>query len=473
MKQQQAPKWLLMTALLAVLGANYSFQSSSLTIAQNEDKGVFELSLVAPAPASPTTRTADGASPTTRTRGGASRTATVSPTTTVRDAASPTTRTFNLKTPEGQVVATGTCQGCSDAVLDLAAIKKIALATGVVSAGAIASPTAAVATGQPLVASAPAALPVATNEYDCDYTEDGKPETSSQKRERLRCEKKEKERIRTEDRTAKFEDKMDAIKDRCEDSRSEAKIECLTREFGNALNRYSGRNALPQSVVQRYFKNVVGSELSKMLFNSEIDMTQAMSALQDAFDMLPSEYSGIRQNILTSIKNETQVQANAINQKYKDADAFAKAKKPAEYLKTMQEAQVAQAGLTQMAQAYSAAAKTSDSFTEDVSFAKYYQSVYTPQMNDILASISPVQATTQDKPATDGTGTRQNTRGSTSTDVTTTTGTRGQATTNTVFKQTDGTPTRWDFGTNAQVGVGVGQPTTAPSQTRGARSMNN
>ena len=42
MKQQTAPKWLLTTALLAVLGANYSFQANSLSL--NNENGLFEMS---------------------------------------------------------------------------------------------------------------------------------------------------------------------------------------------------------------------------------------------------------------------------------------------------------------------------------------------------------------------------------------------------------------------------------------------
>lgn len=468
MKQQKAPKWLLMTALLAVLGANYSFQSSSLTIAQAENNGVFELSLEA-APATSRTATASAPVAAGRTRRG-TRTATTSATTTVSAPAtvSATSRTFSLKTPEGQVVATGTCQGCSDAILDLAAIKKIALATGVVSATASTAQPAAAA-----VASAATSLPLATSEYDCDFTEDGKPETNSQKRERLRCEKKEKERIRTEERTAKFEDRMEDIKERCSDSRSEEKIECLTREFGNALTRYSGRNALPQNLVQRYFKNIVGPELSKVLFNSDYDMSKAMGLLQDVFDGMPSEYSGLRQNVLNAIQNQTKTQADAINQKFKDADTFAKLNKPAEYLQTMREAQAAQTELTQMSQAYSAAARTSDAFGEDMSFAKYYQMTYSPQMNKILAGIGPVAASTTvtpEKPSEGGT--RQNTRGG-GTGTTVTPVTRGQATTNTGFK-VDGTPSQWEFLNNGSSGVRVGAPTPTPAPSgRGARSMNN
>lgn len=455
MKHQQAPKWLLTTALLAVLGANYSFQSSSMTIAQaDHNSGVFELSQVAPTTVSPT--------------------ATVSPVTSVSPTAvvSPTTdykgKQVDFKTTEGQVIATGTCAdgSCSTVLLNAETLRNLpaqvlALAKPTVSTTAVAA-----------AVSGPAVLAQADSEYDCDFTEDGKPETRAQKRDRLRCEKQEKDRIKSEDRIAKFEDKMENVKDRCEVTRSESKLDCLTREFNNVLNRYSGRNAVPMSVVQRYFKNIIGTELSKTLFNSDVDPETAKSALQAILDGFPAEYAGIRQNILSAIQAETKNRATAINQQYKQADTYAKQNKSAEYLQTMGQAQAAQQELGQMVGVYSAAARTSEAFGEDVSFSKYYQQNYLPSMREIFAGIGPVAATTTtDKPA-DG-GTRQNTRGGTSTGTTPTTGTRGQSATGTTFKAADGQPTQWEFLNGGSSGVRIGNPSTTATGTRGGRSMNN
>lgn len=471
MKHQQAPKWLLTTALLAVLGANYSFQTSSVTVAQFEDSGVFVMSQVAAAPATPAVAEAPAApkakvTPAKKAKGKAKgqvpeKKTEAAPTTAA--AAAPTTtgsagKAFDLNF-EGKAIATGTCVdgSCSSVVLDAAVLKKI--------------PDAVLAVTKPIAAaSTPAVAPVAVEtDYDCDYTEDGKPETSSQKRERLKCEKTEKDKIKREERIAKFEDKIDLIKDRCDRSSGSEKLTCLNEEFSNAVRRYSGRNALPTSVVQRHFKNVVGSELSKMLFNSEVDTETAMSSLQDVFDGMPSEYSVIRQNILGAIKTETESRARDINEKYKQADIFAKQNKSAEYLQTYGEAQAAQQEIGVLASAYSAAVRTSDSFAEDKSFASYYQKNYVPQMNKILLGIGPAAAVaTPEKPA-DG-GTRQNTRGGTTSGDTgaSAPATRGQAS-GASFKNE---PTQWEFLGNAS-GVRSGTPSTTPNGTRGARSLSN
>lgn len=476
MKHQQAPKWLLTTALLAVLGANYSFQATSLSL--NNENGSFELSSETSsgrgssrgggkaegAPAPTTTSQKPPAASATVTASGTATASAAAETKPLQVSGSDKTgKTVELKR-EGQVLATGTCAdgSCKSVVLEMAALEKFAanLASAVKSS---ASATATVATATVL-----AKADKEESEYDCDFTEDGKAETRAQKRDRLRCEKQEKEKSKREDRIAKFEDKMESIKDRCEVTSSETKLECLTREFNNALTRYSGRNAIPVNTVQRYFKNVVGGELSKMLFNNEVDQATAMSLLQDVFDGFPSEYSGIRQSILTAIQTETKTRAAAINQQYKLADSYAKQNKPQEYLQTMGEAQAAQAELTQMADVYSAAARTSDSFGEDVSFAKFYQQNYLPAMRQIFTSMGAATAAVEaTKEKTEGTNTtRQNTRGST---TGTTTGTRGSATTD---MKVNGQPSQWEFLGSSTGGVRVGTPSnTSRGNTRGGRSM--
>jgi len=481
MKHQQAPKWLLTTALLAVLGANYGFQASSLAL--HKDGGLFEMSSETSggtgtrgARPTTTTKTTPPASAAVTTKPAsatvtASQTAAASPTalpkTGEKAAVDNTGKEVNF-IREGKVLATGTCAdgSCKSVVLDMATLEKFA--ANLVSATSRVAPTTQVA-----AAVTASATVVADADYDCDFTEDGKPETRTQKRDRLKCVKSEKERVKKEDRIAKFEDKMDDIKDRCEVTSSETKLECLTREFNNAASRYSGRNAIPANVAQRYFKNVVGAELSKMLFNSEITPQQAMSTLQDVFDGLPSEYGVIRQNILTAIQNETKTRSQAINQQYKLAETLKN--KPAEYLQTVGEAQAAQAELGQMVDVYSAAARTSDAFAEDTSFSRYYQTNYMPQMKSLFAAMGPQGSTGTTTPEKVENPTRGNTRGGATTGTPTSipnAGTRGQATTTTKVGASN--PPQWSFLDNSSAGVRVGSPSnTSSGNTRGARAMGN
>lgn len=486
MKHQQAPKWLLTTALLAVLGANYGFQASSLAL--HKDAGLFEMSsetsggkgtrgarpttskTTPPASAAVTTKSTS-ATVTASAAVTASQTvvasATALPKTGEKPAVDNTGKEVNF-IREGKVLATGTCAdgSCKSVVLNMSTLEKFA--ANLVSATSRVAPTTQVA-----AAVTASATVVAAEEYDCDFTEDGKSETRAQKRDRLKCVKQEKERVKKEDRIAKFEDKMDDIKDRCEVTSSETKLECLTREFNNAASRYSGRNAIPANVAQRYFKNVVGAELSKMLFNNEITPQQAMSSLQDVFDGLPSEYGVIRQNILTAIQNETKTRTQAINQQYKLAETLKN--KPAEYLQTVGEAQAAQTELAQMVDVYSAAARTSDSFSEDTSFSRYYQTNYMPQMKSLFASMGPQGSTGVTTPEKVENPTRGNTRGSATTGTSTSipnAGARGQATTTTKVGASN--PPQWSFLDNSSSGVRVGSPsTTSSGNTRGARSMGN
>ncbi|MES2803721.1 MAG: hypothetical protein V4654_14610 [Bdellovibrionota bacterium] len=482
MKHQQAPKWLLTTALLAVLGANYGFQASSLAL--HKDNGLIELSSETSG-GTGSRQTGGGKStgapsPTVTTNAPpASKTAVVSQTATVSATAAVSATVQAKPLPqsgkpevdnkgkevnfkhEGKVLATGTCadESCKSVILNMSTLEKFA--ANLVSATSKLAPTTQVA------ASVSAAAVVADADYDCDFTEDDKPETRAQKRDRLKCVKQEKERVKKEERIAKFEDKMDDIKDRCEVTTSETKLECLTREFNNAVTRYSGRNAIPANVAQRYFKNVVGAELSKMLFNADVTPQQAMSLLQDVFDGLPSEYSTIRQNILSAIQNETKTRSQAINQQYKLAETLKN--KPQEYLQTVGEAQAAQTELAQMVDVYSAAARTSDAFSEDTSFSRYYLTRYMPEMRSLFAGMGPQGSTgTTTTPDQIDNPTRANTRGGTTTPSA---GTRGAATTTT--KVGTPSPTQWEFSNNSG-GVRVGSPSsTSNGGTRGARSMGN
>lgn len=463
MKHQQAPKWLLTTALLAVLGANYGFQASSLAL--HKDSGLFEMS-----------SETSGGTGTRSTRD--SQTVTPSATPLPKSGEKPpvdnTGKEVNF-VREGKVLATGTCAdgACKSVVLNMSTLETFA--ANLVSATSRVAPTSQVAA---TVTATTTEVESADADYDCDFTEDGKPETRAQKRDRLKCVKDEKEKIKKEDRIAKFEDKMEDIKDRCDVTTSETKLECLTREFNNAVSRYSGRNAIPTNVAQRYFKNVVGTELSKMLFNNTITPQQAMSTLQDVFDGLPSEYGVIRQNILTAIQNETKTRAQAINQQYKLAETLKN--KPAEYLQTVGEAQAAQTELAQMVDVYSAAARTSDAFSEDTSFSRYYQTNYMPQMSSLFASMG-VQGSTDTTTTPEKvenptqTNTRGNTRGGSTTGISTSipsTGTRAQATTATKVGASN--PPQWSFLDNASSGVRVGTPsTTSNGGNRGARTMGN
>lgn len=448
MKHQQAPKFLLTTALLAVLGANYGFQASSLSL--HKDTGTFELSSETSS-GRPLERIANK-TPTETTVEATATASAPAPLETAEKNDLTKSKTIKFEISGASVEGQCSDAACKSAVLEASKIE--AFAKALISATKKSTETA------------PTALPVATaatkadvaSEYDCDFSEDGQ-ETRAQKRDRLRCEKQEKERLKREDRIAKFEDKMESIKDRCEDSDSESKLECLSSEFNQALSRYSGRNAIPTHVVQRYFKNVVGSELSKMLFNSDVNPQQAMSQLQDIFDGLPAEYGVIRQNILSAIQTETKNRSQSINQQYKLAETLKN--KPQEYLQTVGEAQQAQAELAQMADVYSAAARTSDSFTGDVSFAKYYQMNYMPSMRQLFATMGPSGSTGTTQPVTTEENSRMNTRGAATTAVPTTN------------KIDAGAPTPWEFLNNSG-GVRTGNPSnTSMGGTRGARSMGN
>lgn len=427
--QTQAPKWLLTTALLAVLGANYGFQASSLV--SHQENGLFELSSGAPAPTT---------------------TANPPPLVKADEPKKEEPKKEEAKPQqvhmvvEGKVTSIGTCVDgdCKNVVLSMPILEKIA--KGLVSATAQAKADAE------------------ESESECDFTEDGKPETRAQKRDRLKCEKEEKSREQRDERIAKFEDKMEDIQDKCEVSVSESKLACLSHEFNKALSRSAGRNAIPASVVQRYFKSVVGAELNKALFNSDLSAEEMMSTLQDVIDGVPEDYKGIRQSVLDTVQAQTRVRTASINQQYKQAESIKN--NPQAYLQAVGDAQSQQAELSQMAEVYSAAARTSDSYTSDSGFFKYYQASYVPAMRRMFATMGPASA--EDSNETLENPTRTRTRGGSNLDDVTTLPATRTGTRSTDFKTSD--LSQWDFLTDS-AGVRVGTPTSNARGTRGARSM--
>lgn len=457
MKHQQAPKWLsrrsralLSTAaLLAVLGANYSFQTNSLSL--NENNGFFELSSSEVSNGREASR---GSKPATKSEAAPAPTKAATPpppapveseqTQELPKAESAPKQQVHIKR-EGKVVASGTCadDSCKNVLLSMETLEKF---VDVLEK-----------------ATSSSSKPMQKNEAeesddDCDFSNDDMSARAKQ-RERTKCLKERKDREKREELVSKFEDKMEDIKDKCEVVTSESKLECVTREFNHALSRYSGRNSISPAVAQRYFKQIVGSELAKSLFNSDKSPEDMMSTLQDIFDGLPTEFSGLRKSVLDAIQNQTRAKAAVIHQQFKSAETLKN--NPEAYLQTVGEAQQQQAELSQMAEVYSAAARTSDSFSTDSSFTSYYQANYLPSMRKIFSSINGTTGVDGARESIEN-RTRSQTRGSSMLN--------SDLSAPSASKIGDST-SQWQF-PNGSSGLNMGAPSnTSRGNTRGARSM--
>lgn len=452
MKHQTQPnKWLLTTALLAALGANYTFQSSSLS-GVNSD-GAIELSSEAVS-AKPELKKIE-ATPTKMTpitRQG--RVSSVPENKKIPVSTTPVAEKAEEKS-EATVTnvatcPTGDCKASADSViLKLEDYKKLVAQIESLKA-------------KPVAAAAASETATVESKYDvCIKTEDGEKETRSEKRERQACEKKEKEKEKTEDRVAKFEEKMEDIKDKCADDGDE-KLNCLASGFSDALRRYSGRNTLPANVVQKYFRSVVGTELSKSLFNPNVDNETMMANLTGILDSTPEEYRSLKQITLDSVKNQAKARALAVNQQYKLASQVPK-NESAAYLQIMGQAQSEEAELRSITAAYDAAVRTSDSYSSDRSFFSYYNTSYLPNMQKMFLAISNPASTDSTVAKPEATTRGTSTRGTVSDDASTSTNTRGGAP---AAKTNDS----WNF-LSSSSGVNVGAPSMESRGGRTSRQM--
>lgn len=215
-----------------------------------------------------------------------------------------------------------------------------------------------------------------------DKKEDAKPETRAEKRERLAQEKKDKEKEKQDERVAKFEDKMEDIKDKCDKD-----LQCLASEFTTALTRFDGKNAIPAAIVNKHFKSLIGGPLAKSLYNEGADMQTTMQTLLSLMSEVPSQYSGIKQITMDTVKFQTQIPATRVNEGYKATNNLSKQNNPQAYFEQLHQTQEEQKTLATMSNAYSVAIAQGLREDGDQSSLSYYQRSYLPNMQKIMNSL--------------------------------------------------------------------------------------
>lgn len=213
--------------------------------------------------------------------------------------------------------------------------------------------------------------------------EEDKKETRAEKRERLAQEKKDKEKEKQDERIAKFEDKMEDVKDKCDKD-----LQCLASEFTTTLARFDGKNSIPAPIVNKYFKSLIGGPLAKSLFNDSADGHATLEVLQSLMAEIPSQYAGIKQITMDTVRYQAQTPATRINQGYKSADALSKQNNPQAYFQQLNQTREEQQALTVQSTAYTAAIEQSLRENGDQSSLSYYQRSYLPNMQKIMSSLT-------------------------------------------------------------------------------------
>ncbi len=230
----------------------------------------------------------------------------------------------------------------------------------------------------------PAATVAQQSDSDCEPAR--ADETRSERRDRIQCEKEEKAQIKKDKedekkqaRLEKFEDKMDALKDKCSDD-----LECLSSGFTSILSRYEGKNALPATTVTKAFNTVVGVPLKNALAsNDPAVLVNAQSLLQD----MPEQYKALKQSVILAVKAQATVSANKVSAEYAAVNELSKQNKPQEYFEALATTQQDHRDLNNLVMGYSVSIEQSLELANDKTTFAFYQKSYVPDMKKIMTGI--------------------------------------------------------------------------------------
>lgn len=245
-------------------------------------------------------------------------------------------------------------------------------------------------------------LPVAKNtDSECEIA--SATESRSDRRERLQCEKderlqikKEKEKEKILARVDKFENKMEQIQDKCE-----GELECLSSEFTSVLSLYDGKNAIPSQIVNKYFKSVVGTALTKAMYSDNQEtLNTSLVAIQALLQNMPEQYKKLKENVIDSVKAQTQFAAQKVSNQYLKLNTLAKQNNSQAYFETLQTVQADHQTLNYLANSYSSSIAESLRSSQDSSTFSYYQKSYMPDMQKIISSVMNTENSAKDSTTT-------------------------------------------------------------------------
>lgn len=269
-------KWLLTAALVAILGANYSYQVSSLV--SEKTMGSFELA------------------------SNANELETQNEAYMEQQRAQAQARAARARATQAGTTEQGTCPDCGTTVA--AATVTMSLAEHQKVLSRIASQDKQIADLQAAMKAASEKTSSEVAKKDKDDEEKPKKETATEKRLRLAQEKREAEMKKREDLAKIFTEEVKAIKALCDTD-----LECAANEFTKTLreNYSSKETALPAGYVTNAYKSLVGSRLSRMLYTG--DSAEGLTIIESLMESLPERYKGIKESIMSSIHTSSVARA--------------------------------------------------------------------------------------------------------------------------------------------------------------------
>jgi len=473
MKNQfNSNKMLLTTALLAVLGANYTFQQNSIELNRTR---LIELSSNAPADK----QIAAGAKAKAKIESSAK------PAPEKSDKAETKLEAADLSK---FICESGLCP-------NVAADTRVVVQTGTIAelVNKLVDAKLAEAKSKVEPVKSEEKVDKEDNKDECNFAKDSKKESRSERKEREECEFRKKGESLEED----FKEAMDSLKDRCE-SRGDEEIQCLTEGYTKELkkSKYYGKGKkeyLADSFAKSQLRDLVGSKLSKALDKIDPNDNESLEKIKNIvsgmMDTLPESY-GLKTLTLNSFKSYMAKRANSVVALYTQART--------------QDKNNPQAAIAARSQAYGEAQEftmasdaiiqgiQSSNIKDDSTAYKYYNSGFLPDIRKMFLAVNnPIAKDIQNNPADMNENTQVNQNNTTTTTTTRNANRGGQ-----VVQQngqvsgkvgydnyqgtfsTTGAGQAWQVQQptgNVNVGtVSVGQPSVQPGQSnRGTRNGGN
>lgn len=224
-------------------------------------------------------------------------------------------------------------------------------------------------------------------------------ETPSEKRRRLRREKelakeekeiakREKEKDAQEERDDAFKEKFEELSENCSDSGrdSESSLECYASSLGSALSRYTGtKNLVSDSVVRKIYDKHISRELKEALTDPE--NPSAVSALENLMADIPREYRSIKSNAIKHARDASAQVATQANSEFKLAEEYRRANRMKESTEIFASAMNHKTNLEGMLQSHDVAISSGTLSAEDNITMKLYKTGYAKEAMQWVRNI--------------------------------------------------------------------------------------
>lgn len=190
------------------------------------------------------------------------------------------------------------------------------------------------------------------------------------------ADEKEKQDLRDE----KFRADFDRISSRCSD------VDCYSSSLARALNRYTDRSKkISSGAVKDIFKEFIAKDLKDGLLDPENE--KAQEALKTLMAEIPDSYKNIKTATIDLAKAVTAPKAIEANASFKQAEALRKANKLNESSTVFGQAMEQKAELERMLRSQQEAIKDGTESAEDKNTYSYYNVKYAKPASQWLADI--------------------------------------------------------------------------------------